>query len=166
MGKWLFPCYRLKINDFFSSYNQIPQSIASHPCSKFLATAKVGLAHCYSFRGGGSHLSLNNPSFLLLLLLLFFVFCFLLLFFFWFVCLFGFFLFACLFVCFVCFVFVLFFCFVLFCFVLFCFVLFCFALFWFGLVWFGLVWFGFGFGFVLVYEDLSSVQHIFVRFSL
>ena len=52
----LFPCYRLKINEFLSSYNKISKSTFSHPCSKFLATAKVGLAHYDSFRGGGSHI--------------------------------------------------------------------------------------------------------------
>ena len=31
-----------------------------HPCSKFLATAKVGLAHYDSFRGGGSHMSMTD----------------------------------------------------------------------------------------------------------
>ena len=32
------------------------KSIFSHPCNKFLATAKVGLAHYHSFRGGGSYI--------------------------------------------------------------------------------------------------------------
>ena len=32
------------------------KSTFSHPCSKFLATAKVGLAHYDSFRGGGSRI--------------------------------------------------------------------------------------------------------------
>ena len=53
----LVPCYRLKINDFLSSYNQNSKSTFSHLCSKFLATAKVGLAHYDSFHGGRSHLS-------------------------------------------------------------------------------------------------------------
>ena len=52
----LFPCYRLKINDFLSSYNQNLKSTFSHPCSKFLATAKVGLAHYDSFHGGESQM--------------------------------------------------------------------------------------------------------------
>ena len=34
---------------------KISESTFSHPCSKFLATAKVDLAHYDSFRGGGSH---------------------------------------------------------------------------------------------------------------
>ena len=35
---------------------KISKSTFSHPCSKFLATAKVGLAHYDSFCGGGSHI--------------------------------------------------------------------------------------------------------------
>ena len=35
---------------------KISKSTFSHPCSKFLATAKVGLAHYDSFRGGGSYI--------------------------------------------------------------------------------------------------------------
>ena len=35
---------------------KISESTSSHRCSKFLATAKVGLAHCDSFHGGGSHI--------------------------------------------------------------------------------------------------------------
>ena len=52
----LFPCYRLKINYFLSSYNQNLKMDIFTPCSKFLAAAKVGLAHYDSFRGGGSQL--------------------------------------------------------------------------------------------------------------
>ena len=52
----LFPCYRLKINNFLSSYNQNLKIDTFTPCSKFLATAKMGLAHYDSFCGGGSHL--------------------------------------------------------------------------------------------------------------
>ena len=48
----LFPCYRLKINDFLSSFAKISKSIVSHPYGKILATAKVGLAHYDTFRGG------------------------------------------------------------------------------------------------------------------
>ena len=51
----LFPCYRLQINDFLSSYNQNLKIDISHPCSKFFAAAKVGLAHYDAVRGGGSH---------------------------------------------------------------------------------------------------------------
>ena len=36
---------------------KISKSTFSHPCSKFLAAAKVGLVHYDSFRGGGSHIS-------------------------------------------------------------------------------------------------------------
>ena len=43
------------INDFLSNYNKISKSTFSHPRSNFLATAKVGLAHYDSFRGGESH---------------------------------------------------------------------------------------------------------------
>ena len=35
---------------------QISKWTFSHPCGKFLVTAKVGLAHDDSFCGGGSHL--------------------------------------------------------------------------------------------------------------
>ena len=35
---------------------KISHSTFSHPYSKFLATAKVGLAYYGSFRGGGSHI--------------------------------------------------------------------------------------------------------------
>ena len=35
---------------------KISQSTFSHPCSKFLATAKVDLANYDSFRGGGSQI--------------------------------------------------------------------------------------------------------------
>ena len=51
----LFPCYRLKINDFLSGYNQNLKIDIFTPLQQFLATAKVGLAHYDSFRGGGSH---------------------------------------------------------------------------------------------------------------
>ena len=47
----LFPCYGLKI-----STTKISKSTFSHPHSKLLATAKVGLAHYDSFRGGVSHI--------------------------------------------------------------------------------------------------------------
>ena len=35
---------------------QISKPTFSHPCSKFLATAKAGLTHYDSFRDGGSHI--------------------------------------------------------------------------------------------------------------
>ena len=50
----LFPCYRLQTSDFWSSYNQNLKINILHPCSKFLASAKLGLAHYDSFCGGGS----------------------------------------------------------------------------------------------------------------
>ena len=54
----VFQCYGLKMNDFLSSYNQNLKirHFHTHLCSKFLATAKVGLAHYDSFRGGGLHM--------------------------------------------------------------------------------------------------------------
>ena len=56
--------HRLKINDFLSSYIQISKSTFSHPCNKFLATTKVGFAHCNSFRGGESHIVLSYSTYM------------------------------------------------------------------------------------------------------
>ena len=52
----LFPCYRLKINDFLISHNQNLKINIFTPQCKFPATAKVGLAHYNSFCDGGSHI--------------------------------------------------------------------------------------------------------------
>ena len=43
---------------------KISKSTFSHPCSKFLATAKVAMAHYHSFRGGGSPLDCSNEMYL------------------------------------------------------------------------------------------------------
>ena len=50
--------YRYMISEVIST--KISKLIFSHPYSKFLATVKVGLAHYYPFRGGGSHFGLSG----------------------------------------------------------------------------------------------------------
>ena len=52
----LFPCYRLKKNDFLSSYNQNLKIDIFTFLQQIPSTAKIGLAHYDSFCGGGSHI--------------------------------------------------------------------------------------------------------------
>ena len=58
----LFLCYRLKINDSLSSYKQNLKIDIFTPLQQILATAKVGLAHYDSFRGGGSQMAFIKSS--------------------------------------------------------------------------------------------------------